>query len=151
MTSVKGIPQLRARIEALKPSPGLMRKLGLVAVAEQKALVPRRTGNLARSIGIGSVTATVAETVATANYAAFVELGTRAHIIEPRNKKALRFAPGGGATLARRPRRGASVVFAKRVRHPGTKARPFMVPGARRAVEKVGFRDAVVKAWNDAA
>ena len=151
MTEIRGIPQLKARFEAIKPNPDLMRQLALTAVAEQKRLVPRRTGNLARSIGIGSVTATAAETLATANYAAYVELGTRAHVIVPKSKKALRFAVGANATLAGRPRKSASVVFAKRVNHPGTKAKPFMVPGAKKAVEEVGFREVIYKEWNDAA
>jgi hypothetical protein len=139
--NIKGIPQLNTRLEAIKPSPGLMRELGLTAIAEQKRLVPRKTGNLGRSIGIGSVTATVVETVATAAYAAFVELGTRAHDIVPRTKKVLRFKPKGAT----------SVVYAKRVRHPGTRPQPFMLPGAQNAVRKVGFKDVVVKKWNDAA
>lgn len=151
MTDVKGLPQLRARFEAIKPNPNLMRQLALTAVAEQKKLVPRRTGNLARTIGIGSVTAVSAETLATANYAAYVELGTRPHDIVPRSKKALRFAVGSGATLAGKPRKGASVVFAKRVHHPGTKPKPFMVPGARNAVEQVGFKEVIYREWNDAA
>lgn len=138
-------------MEAIGPNPDLMRQLALTAIAEQKRLVPRRTGNLARSIGIASVTATVAETVATANYAAFVELGTKAHEIVPRARKALRFAVGGAATLSGRPRSGSSVVFAKRVRHPGTKPHPFMIPGARAAVEHAGFHDVIVRQWNEAA
>lgn len=150
MTDIKGIPQLRARFEAIKPSPDLMRALALTAVREQKLLVPRRTGNLGRSIGIGSVGPTFAETIATANYAAFVELGTKPHTIVPRNRKALRFAVGGGATLAGRPRSGSSVVFAKKVNHPGTKPHPFMVPGAEKAVRELGV-EPIVKRWNDAA
>ena len=149
--TVKGIPQLRSRFEAIKPNPGLMRDLALAATAEQKKRAPVATGNLRRSIGIGSVTSTFAETVATAAYAVYVETGTKAHEIVPRNRKALRFAVGGNKTLSGRPRSGASVVFAKRVRHPGTRAKPFMVPGAKAAVEEVGFREVIVKEWNDAA
>lgn len=44
----------------------------------------------------------------------FVLDGTRPHIIVPRRAKALRFEAGG------------SVVFARRVRHPGTKANNFL-------------------------
>jgi hypothetical protein len=40
--------------------------------------------------------------------------GTRPHLIRPRNRKALRFEVGG------------SVVFAKLVRHPGTRANDFL-------------------------
>jgi hypothetical protein len=148
--NVKGIPQLRARLEAIKPNPQMMRNLALSAVREQKLLVPRKTGNLGRSIVLGRVTSTMAETVATANYAAFVELGTRPHTIVPRQRKALRFAAGGNATLSGRPRAGSSVIFTKRVRHPGTRAQPYMVPGAKRAVERLGV-ESIVKQWNDAA
>lgn len=148
--TIKGLPQLRSRFEAIKPNPNLMRNLALTAVAEQKRLVPRKTGNLGRSIGIGRVTATYAETKATANYAAFVELGTKAHTIVPRNRKALRWPAAGSATLAGRVSSGGQAIFAKRVRHPGTRAQPFMVPGAKRAVEALGA-EPIVKAWNDAA
>lgn len=40
--------------------------------------------------------------------------GTEPHTIRPRRKKALRFVSGG------------RVVFAMRVRHPGTRANPFL-------------------------
>ena len=149
--TIKGIPQLKARLEAIKPNPDLMKKLALTAVAEQKRLVPRKTGNLGRSIGVGRVTDTSAETIAGANYAAAVEFGTKPHIIVPRNRKALRFAAGPGSRrLSGSPRSGGAVVFAKRVRHPGTRAQPFMVPGAQKALKELGV-DAIVKAWNDAA
>ena len=150
--TVKGIPQLRSRLEAIKPNREMMQRLGLAAIREQKILVPRKTGNLGRSIGLGSLTASSVETRATANYAAFVELGTRPHDIVPRKAKVLRFALGGSARLSGAPRTGAAVIFAKRVRHPGTRAQPFMLPGARRAIEAIGgLKDIIVKLWNDAA
>lgn len=148
--AVKGLSQLLSRFAAIKPSPKLMRNLALHAVREQKLLAPRRTGYLGRSIGVGRVTDTYAETVAKANYAAFVELGTRPHVIRPKNKKVLRFAPRGGARLSGSPRSGGTVVFARRVHHPGTKAKPFMVPGAKRAVDALGA-DFIVRQWNEAA
>jgi Bacteriophage HK97-gp10, putative tail-component len=147
---IKGMPQLQSRFNAIKPTPGFMAKLGATAIAEQKRLVPRKTGNLARSIGLGSITARSVQTVATANYAAFVEFGTRAHEIVPKRAKALRFAVGGNARLSGTPRSGAPVIFAKRVRHPGTRAKPFMVPGATEAVNKLG-PEFIVRQWNGAA
>ena len=48
--AVKGVPQLRSRIKAITPDRDLMRALALSAVREQKLLVPRKTGNLGRSI-----------------------------------------------------------------------------------------------------
>jgi hypothetical protein len=148
--TIKGLPQLRSRFEAITPNAKLMRDLALHAVAEQKRLVPRKTGNLGRSIGIGRVTATYAETKASADYAAFVELGTRPHTIVPRNRKALRWPATGSATLSGRVSSGGQAIFAKRVNHPGTRAQPFMVPGAKKAVEDIGA-EAIVKAWNEAA
>lgn len=147
---VRGKDQLLARLNAIKPNPELMRLFALEAIAEQKRLVPRKTGNLGRSIGLGSITANTAETVAGANYAAYVEFGTKGHDIVPRRAKALRFAVGGNRRLSGTPRRGAPVIFAKRVRHPGTRAQPFMVPGAQHALEEVGAK-AVVDAWDGAA
>lgn len=147
----KGLPQLRARLEAIRPNPQLMRTLALAAVAEQKRLVPRKTGNLGRSIHVGRVTATSAETVASASYAAAVELGTRPHVIVPRSRKALRFpANKGSARLSGAPRKGGAVIFAKRVRHPGTRAQPYMVPGAQSAIESLGA-ETIVKRWDGAA
>lgn len=148
---IKGLPQLRARLEAIKPSPQLMRELAIQAVAEQKRLVPRKTGYLGRSINVGRVTATSAETVARAAYAAAVEFGTRAHTIVPRRRKALRFAANAASVrLSGTPRKGGSVIFAKRVRHPGTKAQPFMLPGATHAIQQLGA-DFIVKLWNGGA
>lgn len=147
--TIHGRDQLMSRIRAIRPSPDMMRTLGVAAIEEQKRLVPRKTGNLGRSIRLGSLTNTLVETVAGANYAAFVEFGTKAHSIVPVKAKALRFAVGGNRRLSGSPRRGAPVVFAKRVRHPGTKAQPFMLPGAVAAVESFGA-DAIVRRWNDA-
>lgn len=148
--TIKGIPQLRSRFEAIKPNPNLMRELALHAVREQKLLVPRRTGNLGRSIGIGRVTSTYAETRATAEYAAYVERGTRPHTIVPRTKSVLRWPASGSATLSGRVRSSGQAIFAKKVRHPGTRAQPFMLPGAKKALDDLGV-GSIVKAWNDAA
>jgi hypothetical protein len=149
--SIQGVPQLRARLKAITPDKELMRTLALSAVREQKIEVPRRTGNLGRSIHIGSVTASQAETIASANYALFVHEGTRPHTIVPRTARALRWAPGGGSTLGGRPRAGANVRFAKRVQHPGTRANPFMVRGAQKALAGTGLKASVITSWNKAA
>jgi hypothetical protein len=75
-----------------------------------------------------------------APHAVFVHWGTRPHIIRPKNKKALRW-PAGGA-----------FAFAKKVRHPGTKADPWMVRAA--ALAPAVFRarvEALVKDLNNGA
>lgn len=138
--SFRGIPELQRRIKAIDDLGPLMRDLALTAVSEQKQLAPVKTGNLRRSIHVGRVTPRSAETIASANYAAAVEFGTKAHEIRPRGRKMLRFKGAGG------------IVFARRVRHPGTRKQPFMIPGAERAITTInGLRDRVVDKWNRAA
>lgn len=83
---------------------------------------PKRSGKLAQStyFRIRGTTyeqqleiAQPARTAAGAYYGYFVREGTKAHIIQARKGKALRFEIGG------------EVVYARRVRHPGTKANPY--------------------------
>lgn len=90
--------------------------------AAQKARASRlfvdRTGELRHSIqphsglvvrgGVGAMV------LAASKHAVFVEKGTRAHFITPRPGGMLRFQVRG------------HWVFARVVRHPGTKPRPFM-------------------------
>lgn len=151
MADIQGVPQLRARLSAITPSQTMMQTLALAAVAEQKRAAPVATGNLRRSIGIGSVTATLAETIASAGYARYVEQGTGVYgykrkPITPKRGKFLRFEVGGSRLTGKG--KGSSVVFAKSVK--GRKATPFMLPGAVRAVKALGA-DVIVKLWNSAA
>lgn len=93
---------------------------------------PRRSGALARSKRVRtSVGSTLISTRIEylAPQAAFTDRGTRRHIIRARPGRVLAFRPGqpgaspvGMRTLRGRPRaRGGPVVFARFVRHPGTK------------------------------
>lgn len=154
MADVQGVPQLQARLRAISPQQNggrIMQRLAIATVAEAKRLVPRKTGNLGRSIHVASVTPTEARVTASAAYAAYVEEGTRPHEITPKARKALRFAAtAAGRRLSGTPRKGADVVFAKRVHHPGTKAQPFLLPGAQKAVQSAGLASQIVKDWNDA-
>lgn len=60
-------------------------------------------------------------------YAPMVNDGTRPHLIRPKNAKVLRFRAGG------------QVVYAKVVRHPGTRARPFLDRALREVAAARGF------------
>lgn len=161
MADLQGYSQLQARLRAISPAQSggkLMQRLGISTVREAKLLVPRKTGNLGRSIHLARYSQTEAIVEAGANYAAYVELGTRAHEITPRAKKALRWAAtAAGRRLTGTPRRAAQrgglggVVFAKRVHHPGTKAQPYLLPGAQKAVGKAGLAFEIIEAWNGAA
>ena len=84
-----------------------------------------QTGALRRSI-VGRVvrrdaSGTSGVVEATALHAVFVEDDTRAHEIRPRNARMLRWERSG------------EVHFARVVRHPGTRAKPFMGPAAIKA------------------
>ncbi|MEU9805427.1 HK97 gp10 family phage protein [Mycobacterium sp. NPDC050853] len=86
---------------------------------QARADAPVRTGNLGRQVTEGQIGFTGPRTISgnvrdDADYALYVHEGTRPHLIRPRNAKALRFQIGG------------RTVYAKLVRHPGTKARPFL-------------------------
>lgn len=79
-----------------------------------------RSGHLRRTIGPPTVRETASgaagELAVRATYAPSQEFGTRPYTIRARRAKALRFFVGGKA------------VFAKSVRHPGLRPRPFFGP-----------------------
>ena len=152
--TVTGGKQLEARFRAMGQVPKVMLgNIGIRGVREAKLLVPRRTGNLGRTIRIGARTDRYVEVKAggqrNVGYAAAVEFGTGRHVIVPRKAKAL--AWGGGRTLGGRLRKGQQADhFARRVNHPGTKAQPYLRPGLQKALQQLGLDD-IVKAWNGAA
>lgn len=148
---------LHQRLDAIDDPRALLTRLQILTTAEAKRLVPRKTGNLGRSIAPGAFVGKTAFVVARASYAAYVEKGTRPHVIRPRNAKVLRFPSSGtSTTLAGRVRTGearrlgsGAYVFASKVNHPGTKAQPFLLPAAKKAT--AGLKGIVIKLWNDAA
>ncbi|MFJ8301600.1 HK97 gp10 family phage protein [Streptomyces sp. NPDC094447] len=87
-------------------------------VARAKILAPVDTGRLRASIRVERRSIlglrqrwTVGSDV---EYAPMVNDGTRPHIIRPKRAKALKFTVGG------------KTVYAKVVRHPGTRGNPFL-------------------------
>lgn len=87
--------------------------------------VPVRSSNLVNSVssflapgGLKGILRASAKDSSGHDYASDVHYGTRAHVILPKNKKAL-FWPGG-----RHP--------VKKVQHPGTKGTPFFHIGIRK-------------------
>jgi len=59
------------------------------------------------------------------DYGKFVEFGSPPHIITPKNKKALKFEVGKKERLSGN-KKGKTIVFAKKVKHPGTRPNPFI-------------------------
>lgn len=128
------------------------------------------------SIGAGGIAAKGQQ--GPVGYAAHVEYGTKPHLIRPRRKKALFFASEyalqanraklAGTGLAprgtiRRRKTGAATnatvarfgtlafQYATVVRHPGTRAQPYLIPGAQEALRRVGLAQQVIRVWNEAA
>jgi hypothetical protein len=154
-----GDEALQRRFAALKSGKAnklILGQFGQLAVQFAKAKVPRKTGNLGRTIRVGpvSVDAQSVQVLAGGSrevgYAAYVEFGTGPHLIVPVNAKVL--AWGGNRRLSGNLRSGAGATgFAMRVNHPGSKAKPYLVPGAEEALERVGLANAVIQTWNEAA
>ncbi len=101
----------------------LIERLAEVAWASAFYSAPWKTGRLAGSI-VKEVSDGEAEVQALAPYAAFVEFGTAPHEIRPVNASVLAFEAGG------------KMVFTPLVRHPGTRANPFMERAAEDARSK---------------
>jgi hypothetical protein len=162
--ALQGYDALRRRIAAIRgPVLGkdIMRTLALATKKEAANVLTAngsvKTGNLRRSLDVGAVTDNSARVVARARYGMFVELGTKAHEITPRAASALRWAASSssGFRLTGRPSsaKGNSIgwAFAKRVHHPGTRAKPFLKPGAEAAIQGAGLAERIVSAWDKAA
>lgn len=124
---IKGLKELRA---AFRKSPGIVRSqiqkaivLSIASVSrETKKEAPVKTSRLRTGIRskISPFRGTVESTV---EYGIYVHEGTSAHIIRPVRKKALYW-------------KGASHPV-RSVRHPGTRANPFMKRGAEKAEGQV--------------
>lgn len=151
---LQGGRQLEARLRAMGRAPEeMLREIGIRGVAEAKKTVPRKTGNLGRTIRLGTVSRTEVSIRAggalNVGYAAAVEFGSRPHVIRP--KKARVLAWGGSRTLGGRLSAGSRPTnFAMSVNHPGTKPQPFLLPGFEKALRIVGLGKLVEK-WNEAA
>jgi hypothetical protein len=148
--TVKGTKQLLRRLDAIQHGRPVLRDVQIRAVREAKQRVARATGHTARTIAPGDLTDTYT-IVRAAGAAPFLEFGTKPHVIRPRNKKMLSWTTGKRLSGRNRTGKGAgSRIFAAKVNHPGTKAQPFLLPGAVEAVRQVGVQP-IIKAWNDAA
>jgi HK97 gp10 family phage protein len=95
-------------------------------LAEMEVRTPVKTGALRQSLAIQVRNDTVTIGPNTP-YAGFVEFGTKPHTIVP--KKA-------GGTLMFTV--GGQKVFTKKVRHPGTKPQPYVVPAFEAWMDSLG-------------
>jgi hypothetical protein len=163
-TNIKGMKQLQSRLDSLSQPERFLARLQTEVTREAKARVPRKTGNLGRSIRAGYLSAHRAYVVADAGYALYVEKGTgiygpKKRPIVPRTKKALAFHAGGpGARRLsgrmtvgadRKYGSGSDLVVVKSVK--GRRATPFMEPAAHAVVEKHGLKNVAITLWNEGA
>lgn len=138
--ALKGSPQLRARLRAIKLTfKPAGRDWADETARVAKTMVPSKTGLLRASIRRRNATQRKATVVAHFT-AYFIDKGTKAHSEKPRKKQALRFGGRGGDTI-----------FSRRVDHPRTNARPFRERAAREGLRRAPLAGSLVKQWNDAA
>lgn len=96
----------------------LERALPRIAIRMQNELIlasPVDTGRLRNSIKVKSTEEGLI--IWMVDYGKFVEFGTPPHIITPKEKEALKF---------KIRREKGKIVFAKVVKHPGTRPNPFI-------------------------
>lgn len=111
------------------------RALPRIAIRFQNELVlasPVDTGRLRNSIRVdarGNVL-----TITMVDYAFYVEFGTPPHIIKPKDKQSLKFKVG------------REEVFAKVVRHPGTRPNPFIRNTIRNKIPKI-IQEEILKSF----
>ena len=161
MSNVQGMDALIHRLNAIGDTRAILHALQLSVVHEAQALVPRKTGHLFRTIQPGFLARTEASVVVTAPYGRWVEEGTglygpRKRRIVPTHAKALAWKTGGPSKLRLSGRSRvvggkslAGMAFARSTK--GMQARPYLLPGAKRAVSKSGLANVVIKEWNGAA
>lgn len=137
----EGLDRIRAEFARLVPETQrqVLRGLAQVAfdTAQDQVDTHTKTGALARSLRLKSDGAggwIVGHDRQMAPHAPFVHWGTRAHVIRPRDKKALRWPAGRGSSTA--------FVFARWVHHPGYEGDAWLVKAADEAVRQF---DAIVR------
>lgn len=170
MAGLEGSRDLQDKLIALQngtASRAVLMMLGQEVVSLAKKKVPRKTGNLDRTIRVDEVSAddqslrvVAGSTNGRVGYAQYVEFGTgiygpKRRPIVPVRAKALRFPAIGAQTrlsgnlTSAQQRAGGGFQFRKSVR--GRRATPFLYPAASEAARNVGLAPAVVKVWNDAS
>jgi hypothetical protein len=151
MATVEGLRALERRLAAIGHPKPVLKAIQIATVSEAQKLVPRKTGHLQRSIQPGRLTDEFAIVDARTPYARYVEEGTGVH--GPRKR---RIQPGkvmawksNGRLTGRARSSGSGTIFATSTE--GSKAQPYLVPGAKAAVKAGGGKDVIIKLWNGAA
>lgn len=138
--SLKGGTELRRRLRALKLAfKPLGRAWADDFVTLARPQIPAKSGKTRRSVRRRNATQKRA-TVVASYVAGIIDTGAKPHAIKARRANGLVFEGRGGRTI-----------FAKKVNHPGVRAKPFRKRTALEALRRNPMAEAVVKAWNEAA
>lgn len=137
--ALKGSPELRARLRALKVAFKPLGKSWAEDTRDAaKRRVAKRTGKTASTFRVRNASQRKA-TVVGSFVANFIDAGTKEHDIVPKKATRLRFQKEG------------RTIFAKKVHHPRIAARPFKRAAALEGLQKNPLAATVVKQWNEAA
>ena len=137
--SLKGGPELRARLKAIKLAfKPIGKAWAETTVSEMRPKVPVQTGKGQRSIRVRNVTQKRA-TVSSIYYMAILDKGSKAHTIVPRKAKTLRFEVGG------------RTVFARRVNLRARSGMHFAMRAARESLRRHPMAVSLINEWNKAA
>ena len=137
--ALKGSPELRARLRALKVAfKPLGKSWAEDTRDEARRRIKKRTGKTAASIRVRNASQRKA-TVVGSFVANFIDAGTQEHDERPKKAKALRFQAQG------------RTIFSKKVHHPRTAAHPFKRAAALEGLRKNPLAQRVVDEWNRAA
>lgn len=136
--SLKGSPDLRARLKAIRQSFKPIGKTWAESTAKSaRRRVPVKTGRLMRSIRVRNATQRRATVVGHFS-GNFVNAGTKPHDEQPKNASVLAYGSKGQTR------------FSRRVHHPRTQAHPFKVAAARDGLRENPMAEVVIRQWNEA-
>jgi hypothetical protein len=137
--ALRGSRELRQRLKAIRT---VFKPVGKSWAEKTRDLaktrVTVRTGKTKATIRVRNASLKKAAVEAKGG-ARFLEAGTRAHIIRPKRFKALKWNQSG------------QPMFARKVSHPATRAKPFLRRSGRDVLAKSDLLQELLKLWNQAA
>lgn len=137
--SLKGGPELRARLRAIKLSfKPVGREWADETAKVMRTIAPSDTGKGKQTIRRKNATQRRA-TVAAIYYLGIVDKGSRPHDITAKPGKTLAFRVGG------------RTVFAKKVHQRGLRGRQFAIRASREALRRHPMAQSLIDQWNRAA
>lgn len=136
---VKGTPELRARLRAIKTAfRPIGRKWGTATVRHARPIAPRKSGAGARSIRVRTASQRRATVVAN-YYMAILDRGSKQHVIVPRKAGRLVFQANG------------RTVFARKVTKPAMRGLGFGKRAAKEGLRDTPMAAELIRLWNEAA